>query len=210
MAENTDHIRETIRFFTEKLAKHGTTAKGIDFNSIEAMHTRYEQVLRAIKVRHGFSLNDFGCGFGAIIDYMQDHGFSDFDYTGYDVTDTMIDAARMRHADPQHRFVVGDHDAMTPADYTLAQGVFNMKLATPVTEWADHVHRCLTAMYAVSGIAMSANFLTSYSDADLMRDDLYYPDPGEMFAFAKTLSRNVALLHDYDLYDFTLIIVRVA
>ena len=79
MAENTDHIRETIRFFTEKLAKHGTTAKGIDFNSIAAMHTRYEQVLRAIKVRHGFSLNDFGCGFGAIIDYMQDHGFSDFD-----------------------------------------------------------------------------------------------------------------------------------
>ena len=65
-------------------------------------------------------------------------------------------------------------------------------------------------MYDRSTVAMSATFLTSYSDKDRMRDDLYYPDPAEMFAFAKSLSRNVAVLHDYNLYDFTVIIRRVA
>jgi putative flippase GtrA len=205
MAETTDHIRQTIRFFEEKLATHGATAQGIDYNSTEAVHARYKQVLRAMTRSSGFSVNDFGCGFGGIVGYMDANGFSDFDYTGYDVTEAMVTKAREIYGSTRRRFVVGDQTVMAKADYTVAGGVFNMKLATPVHEWSAYVRQCLTAMYEVSTIAASANFLTSYSDADRMRDDLYYPDPGEIFAFAKSLSRNVALLHDYDLYDFTII-----
>ena len=48
--------------------------------------------------------------------------------------------------------------------------------------------------------------LTSYADPDRMRADLYYGDPGYYFAFCKQHARNVALLHDYDLYDFTMLV----
>ena len=51
------------------------------------------------------------------------------------------------------------------------------------------------------------NMLTSYSDADKMRDDLYYGDPCELFDHCKrSYSRNVALLHDYGLYEFTMLV----
>ena len=40
-----------------------------------------------------------------------------------------------------------------------------------------------------------------------MRPDLYYADPGLFFDDCKRrFSRNVAILHDYDLYDFTVIV----
>jgi len=40
-----------------------------------------------------------------------------------------------------------------------------------------------------------------------MRPDLYYADPLFLFDFCKqNFSKNVALLHDYRLYDFTLIV----
>ena len=53
----------------------------------------------------------------------------------------------------------------------------------------------------------SSNFLTKYSDADKMRSDLYYADPMFLFDYCKrNFSRNVALLHDYRLYDFTLVV----
>ena len=53
----------------------------------------------------------------------------------------------------------------------------------------------------------SSNFLTKYSDAEKMRPDLYYADPLFLFDQCKrNFSRNVALLHDYRLYDFTLVI----
>ena len=53
----------------------------------------------------------------------------------------------------------------------------------------------------------SSNFLTKYSDADKMRPDLYYADPLFLFDYCKrNFSKNIALLHDYDLYDFTLLV----
>ena len=40
-----------------------------------------------------------------------------------------------------------------------------------------------------------------------MLADLYYADPCALFDHCKTkYSRNVALLHDYGLYEFTLIV----
>jgi len=53
----------------------------------------------------------------------------------------------------------------------------------------------------------SFNCLTSYSDDDKMKDYLYYANPMELFDLCKRkYSRNVALLHDYDLYEFTILV----
>ena len=56
-----------------------------------------------------------------------------------------------------------------------------------------------------SGFAF--NCLTSYSDAHKMRDYLYYADPCALFDLCKRrYSRYVALLHDYKLYEFTILV----
>jgi hypothetical protein len=40
-----------------------------------------------------------------------------------------------------------------------------------------------------------------------MRSDLHYADPGRLFDYCKRrFARNVALLHDYGLYEFTLLV----
>ena len=40
-----------------------------------------------------------------------------------------------------------------------------------------------------------------------MRPDLYYADPCFLFDYCKThFSKDVAILHDYGMYDFTLIV----
>jgi hypothetical protein len=51
------------------------------------------------------------------------------------------------------------------------------------------------------------NCLTSYSDPERMRDDLYYGDPCYYFDLCKRLySPQVSLLHDYGLWEFTIIV----
>jgi hypothetical protein len=51
------------------------------------------------------------------------------------------------------------------------------------------------------------NCLTTYSDPERLRDDLYYGDPCYYFDLCKRLySRHVALLHDYGLWEFTIIV----
>ncbi len=56
---------------------------------------------------------------------------------------------------------------------------------------------------------MAFNLLTSYSDKDMMRPDLYYGDPLFYFDYCKrNFSQNVALLHDYGLFEFTILVKK--
>ncbi|MDZ4159932.1 MAG: hypothetical protein U1B80_09090, partial [Anaerolineaceae bacterium] len=92
-------------------------------------------------------------------------------------------------------------------DYAVSCGVFNMKQETNYDEWTLFVLECLLEMDGKASLGFSVNFLTKYSDPERMRPDLYYADPCFLFDYCKThFSRNVALLHDYNLHDFTLLI----
>ncbi|KAQ37574.1 hypothetical protein AJ39_03274, partial [Mycobacterium tuberculosis MD14844] len=64
---------------------------------------------------------------------------------------------------------------------------------------------------AASRRGFSFNCLTSYSDASKMRDDLYYADPCALFDLCKRrYSKSVALLHDYGLYEFTILVRKAS
>jgi hypothetical protein len=59
----------------------------------------------------------------------------------------------------------------------------------------------------ISTSGFSFNALTKYSDKEFMKDYLYYSDPLVLFDYCKkNFSRNVALLHDYNLYEFTILV----
>jgi hypothetical protein len=61
-------------------------------------------------------------------------------------------------------------------------------------------------MAALSRRGFAFNMLTGYADADRMRPDLYYADPHAVFDRCRRFSRRVALLHDYPLYEFTMLV----
>ena len=54
---------------------------------------------------------------------------------------------------------------------------------------------------------MAFNLLTNY--VDYKDEDLYYADPTYYFEYCKNqFSKNVSLLHDYDLFEWTIIIKK--
>lgn len=119
----------------------------------------------------------------------------------------MLEHARRSHEDPPRVGFVGSEDQLEPADFTVASGIFNVRLAVPDDEWRAYVETTLEKLAGLSLRGFAFNMLTSYSDVDKMRPDLYYGDPGWFFDLCKRrYSRNVALLHDYGLYEFTMIV----
>jgi hypothetical protein len=130
----------------------------------------------------------------------------DFTYTGYDASEEMVSTARSLLDDTRCRFTSREGD-LERADYTLASGVFNVKLTVDEADWRAYVGSTLDALAAHSTRGFAFNMLTRFADAELMRDDLYYADPMHYFALCKErYSRNVALLHDYGLYEFTVLV----
>ncbi len=93
------------------------------------------------------------------------------------------------------------------ADYGIASGIFNVRLGHSDSEWQNYLERTLDVLDRTSRRGFGFNCLTSYSDRERMRDYLYYANPGALFDLCKRrYSRNVALLHDYGLYEFTILV----
>lgn len=194
--------KQVTDYYTRRIREHGPCASGVDWNSPQSQELRFEQLLRVIDERTE-SLLDYGCGYGALIDALERRG-GIANYQGFDLSAEMVAAARSLYAD---REFVSEVSALKTADVSLASGVFNVKMTTPTAEWEAYVLDTIQHMNALSRHGFAFNLLTSYSDQEFMRDDLYYGDPCFYFDFCKRYcSRHVALQHDYGLYEFTILV----
>jgi hypothetical protein len=96
---------------------------------------------------------------------------------------------------------------MKEADYTVASGVLNLKFDIPENEWLEYIIETISVMNSKSRNGFAFNALTKYSDKEYMKEELYYSDPCFLFDYCKrNFAKNVALLHDYQEYDFTIIV----
>jgi SAM-dependent methyltransferase len=194
------------RYYTARFEAHGATPQGVDWNSGESQRKRFDQCARLWEGRTRFSLNDFGCGYGALLDYLVERKL-DVDYLGVDVSEAMIEEANARMAGRRNCSFVRSSIPPRVADFTVASGLFNVKLDAVATAWLDYMLAMLGEMDRTSASGFGFNCLTKYSDPERMRRDLYYADPAFLFDYCKTrFARNVALLHDYDLYEFTILV----
>jgi len=67
-----------------------------------------------------------------------------------------------------------------------------------------HIQTALHAMFGRTRVAVAADFLSSY--VDFKKPGSWHTDPGQAMAWAKQISRRVALRHDYIPYEFALFI----
>ena len=201
-----DLLDATNRYYSEKLRIHGTTPKGVDWNDAESQVKRFVQLAGVFREERSFSLNDIGCGYGALLDFLEPRRF-DVDYRGYDISNDMIEAARSRHPARSKAMFFSGSCPKEAAHYSIASGIFNVKGDTDDSDWLAHLHHTLDEMDRYSTRGFSFNCLSSYSDAHRRRADLYYADPLALFDRCMTrYSRNARLLHDYGLYEFTLLV----
>ena len=200
-------LEQVAAYYESKLTAHGATPAGVDWNSEASQLLRFEQLLRIIPAggRTG-AVNDFGCGYGALADYVGVHhpGWS---YSGFDVSPRMIEAARLRHAGRAGQTFTADLAALGKAEYTVASGIFNVKLETPEDAWTDYMMATLDTLGSLSHAGFAFNVLTTCSDPNRRRRDLYYADPVAVFQHCRArFSPRVALLHDYPLFEFTVLV----
>lgn len=198
--------------YSGNLATHGPSSKSVGWKDEASQLLRFERLAQVIdrgSAAEGFTVNDWGCGYGSMFHYLD--GLSGVEmngYTGYDISEEMLTAASQATASPRARFVLGAQ-VTEDADYSFVSGTFNVKLEATDAEWDRYVKEQLEAIYAKSRRGLAFNLLTTY--VDWKQDNLFYADPREFFDFCKRhLSRYVTLLHDYPLYEWTILVRREA
>ena len=202
----TGLLAEVAEYYSSKLAQHGETPCGVDWNGEESQTLRFEQLSKVINAKSHFLVNDFGCGYGAYYDFLTKK-YESFSYSGIDVSENMVQAAEQRYQDRHNAHFIVSSEPTQIADYGIASGVFSVRLDRSDDEWQSYFNATLDVLDRTSRLGFAFNSLTSYSDTDKMRNHLYYADPCSLFELCKRrYSHNVALLHDYGLYEFTILV----
>jgi predicted TPR repeat methyltransferase len=205
-----EKINKDIRnFYHQNLSSFGSGAKGVGWKNEEAQTVRFAQLIKVIETPDGYSINDLGCGVGDLVAFLRSQTSHHFTYRGYDLLDDMIDRARNIYKNEEHCsfFHIKDTAEMQQADYVVASGIFNIRYAVSDAEWLAYILSTLEQLHQKSSGGFAFNALTVYSDKEYMQDYLYYADPLFLFDYCKkNFSKNVALLHDYNQYDFTIIV----
>jgi SAM-dependent methyltransferase len=195
-------------YYSGKLAKHGPTPRGVDWKDAAGQHLRHCQFLRLLAEDHDASVLDVGCGYGDFLPFLRAAGHRGR-YIGYDVAAPMVEVARRLHGEgPDRSFMVG----VAPeggADYAIGSGIMNVIRGATPKAWADYVKGTISALHAGSRRGFGFNMLSLVSDPERRRADLFYGDPAGVLADCiARYGRHVALLQDYGLWEFTILVRR--
>jgi SAM-dependent methyltransferase len=203
MAGGLERIAEHYR---GKLRYHGAGPAGVGWVSPESQELRHTQLLRVCGRDRTKSINDYGCGYGALAARLRRDGFSG-DYVGYDISPDMIRAAMDLQKDlEQCRFTSNQHE-LPRAAYTLASGLFHLRLDIPIEAWERHIRETIEHMAEISTVAFAFNMLSTGTEGHVHTGDQYYADPVRWLAIClRRFPRRVALAHDYSLNEFTVMV----
>jgi SAM-dependent methyltransferase len=194
-------------YYSSKLAQHGATPQGVDWNGQSSHELRHRQFLRLLDDADA-SVLDLGCGFGDFLRFLRAHGHRG-PFTGYDVAPNMIaEAVRLHGEGADRQWRVGAKPVET-ADFAVASGIFNVKGDVPAETWARYVHDTIDVLARAGRRGFAFNVLSLSSDPERRAGHLYYAGATEMLADClRRFGRSVALLQDYGLYEFTVIVRR--
>jgi SAM-dependent methyltransferase len=194
-------------YYQSKINEFGSTPLGVDWSSESSQNQRFEKLLKYIPLKENDSILDFGCGYGALLDYLKYRKMFP-NYTGLDLVSEMLEVAAIRNPEVALNFI----SELPPDrnwDYITMSGVFNVKGDTKIDEWEVYLTETLNSVMQLANKGISFNLLTSFNDLNRRKDHLYYCNPKEI-ALKINLESPFTLTidHSYELWEFTVTILK--
>ena len=107
-------------------------------------------ILTDLRPSASVSINDFGCGYGALYDFLlKVPSMGELSYFGYDISKDMIDTAKKCKYDSGATFRKASK-IDTSADYTFVSGTFNLNLDVDDHLWGTYVKSTLSQLWSKS------------------------------------------------------------
>jgi SAM-dependent methyltransferase len=196
-----------VTYYSETLRRYGATPHGVDWADSAAQELRFAQLLKICDFSDRFALNDFGCGYGALLTYLAKcRAGAAIDYLGIDLAPEMIaEANRLWEGRRDAKFAVGAISTRC-AEYSIASGIFNVKRSERPGRWEQFIAYTLTNLRAASHRGFAVNFKAA-NNLDLpSRSGLYVTTPQRWIGFCDLqLGCSVEVLTNYGLNEFTLL-----
>ena len=194
---NGDRAHSIRSHYDRRLRPGRPGFEAADWADAAGQQARFEVLLQRVDLS-GRTLLDVGCGLGDLWALLKQRGI-DVRYTGVDLSDRIISAARQRHTDAcfEARDVFTD-DADT-FDVVFASGIFNLKLGNNV----EFIREAAGRLVELAREAAVFNFLDDR--AEQREDYCHYYDDEAVQAILADLPGHCEVVRDYLPHDTTLL-----
>jgi hypothetical protein len=209
--DNGAALQEIEALYTGNIRRLGLDSKSVGWRDEATHRLRFDKLVHGLIPDHAaepFTVNDLGSGYGAMFRYLDEHYNTRLKhYYGYEISDAMIDACRDFVTNDDRLEILKTNVPERSADYSFVCGTFNVKFQASDQEWDVYVKDMILRLAQQSTRGFAFNLLTSY--VDWKEPHLFYADPARYFDFCKrNVSRKVSLLHDYPLYEWTMVVLK--
>ncbi len=189
-------------FYRSALNLFGQTEEGLGWGKKCNQTSRFRSLSDPWDMKNSVIL-DVGAGFGDLFDFLRPIGIER--YIGLESSHDYAQIAVSRHTDERFAIVevdIQDLAEFPQSDIAIGSGVFNVlpDAIDPYIFVGDVLRKSLDS--ARKGI--SFNFLTD--DTMFRNPDLFYANSAEILRIAKSLSRKVAVSHEFMPFEFDLTI----
>ena len=203
-------LKPIVETYAKRLRSHGPNAQGVLWRNQEWQLKRYSILLKAINIDdplETIKIADFGCGYGALWDYLSTlHFFDNVSYIGYDICPEMITYCRNRIITPKASFI-HSCNVTEDADYIFASGTYNLKATAENSDWWAYVTTSIEQVWSKTKKTLGFNMLRI--DCGTHFDSLYYANPETIYNFCyDRLSHKLEYLPNHPLPDMTFFVHR--
>lgn len=190
--------------------KHGNKPEGFDWPNWDDLNTRFKVLTGLIPDKGNYSILDFGCGSGFMIDFLKENGLINrVKYKGVDISQKFITIAKQNH--PTFDFecidILKEDGKLENFDIAILNGVFTMRAGMEEEDMWDFMQTVLKKLFSSVNIGITFNVMSKIVDWE--REDLFHLSMDKLGQFlSKNLSRHFVIRNDYGLYEYSVYVSK--
>jgi SAM-dependent methyltransferase len=198
------HYLNLREYYESKLKLYGPTHKGLAWSDKKSVNLRYDIMLDILRFakKSKSSILDLGCGYGGILERIAFRKYK-VNYTGYDISNLMIQSARQLF--PKNIFYkknILEDKINKKFDFVIMNGLFTVKNTLKFREMENFFIQMITKVNQISKCGFAFNLMSK--DVSWRRKDLFYYDYNKLSELlTKKISRNFIFRYDYKLFEYT-------
>jgi SAM-dependent methyltransferase len=203
--------------FTRKDIEKPNTAFYLDeevnaadgWQTAPAQQSNYNILLGIVgKLEQQQRILDVGCGSGHL--YRSLDARAGIDYVGIDIRSDVIQSLKGEFKGQEDRFLDHTLDSYVEDEkppmfyYVFASGTYNIKVDD--SDMQEYLEDQINKLWGLAqiGVAFNCTSIYAYNQDDMLQ----YYHPVSVFSHCMTKCDRVALLHDYDISEFTIYMHR--
>lgn len=179
--------REIASTFSRRFTKFGPQPEASLWFSERRQRARFSIIVDIICERmqnRKVSICDIGCGYGGFLKFLQnEHNDIDFEYTGYDLADNLIEFCDRKMSSKNARFMQGSRPVEL-MDFSIMSGTYNYAPQTTVTDWRSYFRSELESIFAKTKKCLILNLMIA-NVPRISKSGIFYEELNDFKVFCE-------------------------